>query len=294
MSGAARPRLGFLGLGAMGRHMAARLAAAGYDVAVWNRSPEPARALSGVTVAASAAEAFSRDIAISMLANDAAVRDVVGGALAAGARPRIHVNMATISVALAEELTQSHAAAGAAYVASPVFGRPEAAEAGQLNVLAAGEGAAVAEVEPILRAMGKAVFPLGGRPSAANAVKIGGNLMIACAIEAMGEGSAIADAHGVAPSRFLEIMTETLFGAIAYKGYAALISSGRYEPAGFKLPLGLKDVSLALEAAGQSGRELPFGAVLRQRYEDAIAAGMSDKDWSAIAQLAIEGRPGRG
>jgi 3-hydroxyisobutyrate dehydrogenase-like beta-hydroxyacid dehydrogenase len=296
VSGAAKPSIGFLGLGEMGRPMAARLLAAGYEVTVWNRSPGPEKDLvgSGAKTAANAAEVFGRDIAITMLANDAATREVVGGALAAGARPRIHANMATISVALAAELESSHAAAGVDYVASPVFGRPEAAQAGQLNIIAAGNPDAVAELDPVFRAMGKAVWPVGADAPAANAVKIGGNLMLACAIEAMGEGAGIAEGHGVPASRFLEIMTETLFGAIAYRGYGAMIGSRTFEPAAFKLPLGLKDVNLAMEAAEGVGKELPFGAALRARFESAIAAGLSDKDWSAIGGLAVEGKPVKG
>ncbi len=296
MSAAEKPAVGFLGLGEMGRPMVGRLIAAGYEVTVWNRSPGREKDLvaAGARAAASAAEAFGRGIAISMLANDAATREVVGGALAAGAKPRIHANMATISVALAAELAAGHAAAGIAYVASPVFGRPEAAQAGQLNIIAAGDPSAVAELEPVFRAMGKAVWPVGDVPQAANAVKIGGNLMLACAIEAMGEGAGIAEGHGVPAARFLEIMTETLFGAIAYRGYGAMIGAKRFEPAAFKLPLGLKDVNLALEAAAGVGKELPFGTALRARFESAIAAGLTDKDWSAIGGMAVEGKPVKG
>lgn len=296
MSAAAKPTIGFLGLGEMGRPMVARLLAAGYEVTVWNRSPGPEKDLvaSGAKAASSAAEAFGRDVALSMLANDAATREVVGAALAAGAKPRVHANMATISVGLASELAASHEAAGITYVASPVFGRPEAAQAGQLNIVVAGDPKAVAELEPVYRAMGKAVWPVGDAAPAANAVKIGGNLMLACAIEAMGEGAGIATAHGVPAARFLEIMTETLFGAIAYRGYGAMIGSNTFEPAAFKLPLGLKDVNLALAAAEGAGKALPFGTALRARFESAIAAGLSDKDWSAIGGMAVEGKPVKG
>jgi 3-hydroxyisobutyrate dehydrogenase-like beta-hydroxyacid dehydrogenase len=283
-----RPSIGFLGIGSMGRHMAARLIAAGYDVTAWNRSPGPAEELasSGAKATRDASEAFGRDVAISILANDAAVRDVVGAALASGSRPRIHVNMATISVGLAAELAEQHRQAGIAYVASPVFGRPEAAEAGLLNIVPAGDPAIVAEIEPILMAMGRAVWPVGSDPAAANAAKIAGNLMIACAIEAMGEASALAGAFGVPAARFLEIMTETIFASPAYKSYGALIAAERYQPAAFKLPLGLKDVTLALDAAGRSGADTPFAQALKARFERAIAEGLSDHDWAAIARLS--------
>ncbi|MDE2086411.1 MAG: NAD(P)-dependent oxidoreductase, partial [Xanthomonadaceae bacterium] len=237
-------KVGFLGLGAMGAAMATNLLKAGHDVTVWNRSAaatQPLAAL-GAAVASTPAAAAHGDAVLSMLANDEAVRGVIldGGVLAALAPGAVHVNHATVSVKLAGELAQAHAARGVGYVAAPVFGRPDVAAAGRLNILAAGEAQAVERVRPLLEAMGSRVWPLGEAPERANVAKIAGNFMLASAIESMAAASALVRAHGIGAADFLEVMTSTLFAAPAYQGYAKLIAGQRFKPAGFALPLGYK------------------------------------------------------
>src|SRR5690348_9335904 len=210
-------KVGFLGLGAMGAAMATNLLKAGHEVTVWNRSPaaaEPLAAL-GAKVAPAPAEAVRGEAVLSMLANDDAVRGVIldGGVLGAMAPGTVHVNHATVSVALAKELAQMHAARGVGYVAAPVFGRPDVAAAGKLNILAAGEARAIERVRPLLDAMGSRVWPLGEAPERASVAKIAGNFMLAAAIESMAEASALVRAHGIAAADFLEVMTGTLFAA---------------------------------------------------------------------------------
>jgi len=283
-------KVGFLGLGAMGAAMATNLLKAGHEVTVWNRSPATAQPLAalGATVAKDAAEAARGDAVLSMLANDAAVRAVIldGGVLDAMAPGTVHVNHATVSVALARELAQAHAAHGAEYVAAPVFGRPDVAAAGKLNILVAGGPQAIERVRPLLDAMGSRVWPLGEAPERANVAKIAGNFMLAAAIESMAEASALTRAHGISAADFLEVMTSTLFAAPAYQGYAKLIAERRFKPAGFALPLGYKDVGLAL-AAGEAARvPLPFAGVLRDSLLEALAAGDEDVDWSVLSQVS--------
>jgi 3-hydroxyisobutyrate dehydrogenase-like beta-hydroxyacid dehydrogenase len=269
--------------------MAGNLIQAGHRLRVWNRSPSATEELArkGAEVVAGPGEAFG-EVLISMLADDTAVREVVlgSGMLDRAARGGIHVNMATISVALAEELTEEHHRRGLHYIAAPVFGRPEAAAARQLNIVAAGEGAALDRVQPLLDAMGQRTWRLGAEPKEASAAKLAGNFLIAAAIECMGEAVVMAERYGVRPAALLEILGNTLFAAPVYRNYGALIAERRYEPAGFRLELGLKDMRLAL-AAGESARTpMPVASLLRDHLLEAVAHGDGQRDWSALAEVA--------
>ncbi|WP_444438242.1 NAD(P)-dependent oxidoreductase [Pseudomonas sp. A6] len=284
-------KIGFLGLGGMGAGMAANLIRGGHQVHLWNRSPaalEPLLALGGLA-AADPVAAFDADVVISMLADDTATRAVLldSGALDSARPGLIHLSMATLSVALVGELAERHRQRDVAFIAAPVFGRTDVAEAGKLNILAAGPTEAIAEVQPLLDLMGQKTWPLGDAPLSAAAVKIAGNFMIASAIEAMGEASALAKGFGVESAQLLDIMGSTLFNAPVYRNYGALIAEQRYEPAAFRLVLGLKDVGLAL-AAGQSCHvPLPFASVLRDNLLEAVAQGDGERDWAALAQVAM-------
>src|ERR1700723_1151913 len=274
----------------MGQGIAANLVKAGHHVRVWNRSRGPVDKLvaEGAHAAATPRDAFAGDAVLSMLLADDVVRAVIvdSGVLASAPPGLVHVNLATISVALAQELAELHQARGLGYVAAPVFGRPDAAAAARLHVVAAGAAATIERVQPLLHAIGQQTWIVGTEPHPANVVKLAGNFMIAAAIEAMGEAAAMAEGHGVAPSELMEVLTNTLFTAPLYKNYGGMIAAKRYEPAGFKLALGLKDVRLALEAADMVHAPLPFGGVLRDSFVDAIAHGQSDQDWSAVAEVS--------
>jgi 3-hydroxyisobutyrate dehydrogenase-like beta-hydroxyacid dehydrogenase len=269
--------------------MAGNLIQAGHRLRVWNRSLRAAEELArkGAEVVAKPGEAFD-EVLISMLADDTAVREVVlgSGMLDRVAGGGIHVNMATISVALTEELTEEHHRRGLHYIAAPVFGRPEAAAARQLNIVAAGEGAALDRVQPLLDAMGQRTWRLGAEPKEASAAKLAGNFLIAAAIECMGEAVVMAERYGVRPAAFLEILGNTLFAAPVYRNYGALIADRRYEPAGFRLELGLKDVRLALAAAESAGTPMPVASLLRDHLLEAVAHGDGQRDWSALAEVA--------
>jgi 3-hydroxyisobutyrate dehydrogenase-like beta-hydroxyacid dehydrogenase len=282
-------KVGFIGLGGMGSAMAANLLKAGHEVTVWSRRPEPAERLRplGARVVDNPRAAFHGDAFFSMLSDDAAVRTLVlEGGLLDGKTDTIDVNLATISVALADELTALHEKAGAPYVAAPVFGRPEAAVAAKLNIVAAGEPAVIARVQPLFDAIGQKTWVVGDRPSEANVVKICGNFMLASAIETLSEASALANAYGVPTKTLLELMSSTLFASPAYQTYGKIITDQSFEPAGFRLKLGFKDVRLALAASEASDVPMPFGAVLRDVFVEALAHGLGDVDWSAISQVA--------
>lgn len=282
--------LGFIGLGAMGSGMAANLIKAGHTAHVWNRSREPVDRLAqqGARPAAEARDAVQGDVLFTMLADDRAVREVLfeRGVFEALRKGAVHVNLATVSVSLARELSKRHGERGIGYVAAPVFGRPEVAEAGKLNVVVAGAPASVERVRPLLESVAQKLWPMGDSPERANAVKIAGNFMLASAIESMAEAAALVRAHGVPAADFLQLMTSTLFASPALQAYAGLIAAERFSPAGFKLKLGFKDVSLALQAADDARVGLPFAGAIREAMLEALAAGDGDLDWSALAKVA--------
>ena len=281
-------RVGFIGLGAMGRGMATRLIEAGHEVHVWNRSPEPAEELArrGAHRLESPQGAFVGDAAVTMLADDDAVRAAILGsdALRTANKKLVHIVMSTVSVAFARELEKAHAGAGIAYVSAPVMGRPEAAAAGKLNVLAAGDAASIARVQPLFDAIGQKTWRLGTEPHQANVAKLAMNFMLASAIEAMAEAPRWRSATRSTP-QLTEVMTGTLFAAPAYAIYGKLIVEGEFKP-GFKLTLGLKDMRLALAAGEAAGVPLPFASIVRDNLVDAIGHGDADKDWSAVSLVA--------
>jgi len=284
-------RIGVLGLGAMGREMAARLASAGHEVLVWNRTPLPVETLQGLgcVQAAGPDAVFSAELVVSMLANDAAIEAVVisGGAMDAASPGTTHVNMATCSPALADTLALAHAHRGLRYVAAPVLGRPDAAARGELHVLCAGADDAINAAAPVFEVLARKVWRIGLVPHQANVAKIACNLALASMIETLSETGALAQAYDVAPTTLYEVMTGSLFAAPAYVTYSGLIAQAQFSPSGFKLPLGLKDVSLALSAAEAKSASLPLASLLRERFLEAMAAGHADLDWSALAKTAF-------
>jgi 3-hydroxyisobutyrate dehydrogenase-like beta-hydroxyacid dehydrogenase len=281
--------IGFIGLGTMGSRIAGNLVKAGYAPRVWNRSRAPVDALArlGARPVASAREAFAGDVVITMLADDDAVHAVIDGLLDAAPKGLVHMNMSSISVSLARELAARHLASGVAYVAAPVFGRPELAAEGKLNVVVAGEPAALATVEPLLAVIGQRSWRIGLQPERANVVKLAGNFMLGAAVEAMAEASALAWANGVAPADFLDVLTNGVFNSPAYKTYGALIAEQRYEPAGFRLSLMLKDLRLALAAAEDVQAPLPLADVVHESLLEAAAHGDSDRDLAVLATVAM-------
>lgn len=284
--------IAFLGLGAMGHHMAANLLKSGQPLLVWNRSGAPAQALAqlGARAVATPAGCAMADIVFSMLADDDATRAVLidGGVLDAMAPGSVHVNMATVSVAFAREMAALHQARGIGYVAAPVLGRVDVAAAGKLNILAGGAEDLVARVQPLFDLIGQKTWRFGAAPEQANAVKLACNLTLACAIEAMGEGAALAGAHGIPAAGFIELITSTLFaGSPVYKGYGGMMAEQRYSPAGFKLSLGQKDVRLAVEAGRDQGLPLAFGDALQTVFKEAVDHGDAGLDLAALGKNAV-------
>ena len=284
-------KIGFIGLGHMGSAMAANLVKAGHHVTVFNRSPEKRRKLVelGAHEAARIADACRGEAVITMLADDAALSSVAladGGIIGSLPRGAIHVSMSTISVALARELTKAHAGAGQRFIAAPVFGRPEAAAAAKLFIVAAGEPAAVETCLPLFNALGQKTLPIGPEPAAANLVKLSGNFLLASAIEALGEAIALVSKAGVDRRAYVELLTSTIFPAPVYATYGGLIAANRFEPAAFTVALGLKDIRLALAAAESLRVPMPLGSLLHDRFLRLLAEGGESLDWSALGGLA--------
>jgi 3-hydroxyisobutyrate dehydrogenase-like beta-hydroxyacid dehydrogenase len=292
-------KLGFIGLGQMGIGMAGNLLKAGHEVTVFNRSPDKAAPLlaQGAVLAATPAAACGGDAVFTMLADDAALEAVSFGAdgiLGALGKGAIHISCSTIGVACSARLAAAHEEAGQRFVAAPVFGRPDAAAAGKLFVIAAGAAAALAECAPLLDAIGQRTFIMGDSPPSANLVKLSGNFLIASVIESLGEAIALVAKGGIDPLAYLEMLTSTLFAAPVYKTYGALIAGGNFTPAGFAAPLGQKDIRLTLAAAEQLEVAMPVASLLRDRFLTLLATGGKDLDWSALGRLASRdsGQPG--
>jgi len=286
-------KIGFVGLGSMGSCMARRLIDAGHALTVYNRTPsraEPFRAW-GARVADSVSEAATgADVLISMVADDSALEALVfppGDALRALPAGAVHASMSTISVALSRRLAVAHAERGQHYVAAPVFGRPEAAAAGKLFVVAAGPNDQVHRCEPIFDALGQKTFNIGLDASAANVIKLAGNFLISTVIESLAECLALARKHGIDSHTLLDVLTGTLFSAPIYRTYGTILVDQRFDPPGFALPLGMKDNALVLAAAQAAHVPMPMASLVRDQFLAAMAAGLANADWSAIARITF-------
>ncbi|HEX7967636.1 MAG TPA: NAD(P)-dependent oxidoreductase [Stellaceae bacterium] len=285
--------VGLIGLGHMGLPMARRLLKAGHRVIVYNRTRSKAEALAseGAQIAERPADACRGDALITMLAGDDAVEDIVfgGGKVLDALGPNtIHLSMSTISVALSERLAETHAKAGQTYVAAPVFGRPEAAAQGKLFIITAGPDQAIARCQPLFDAMGQKTFVVGPRQPEANLIKLSGNFLIASMIENLGEAIALVRKSGIDPRRYVDILTGSLFSAPIYKTYGAIIADEKYEPAGFKMSLGLKDVRLALAAADAKTVPMPAASLVRDHFLVGVAQGYGDADWAGLARVCAK------
>jgi 3-hydroxyisobutyrate dehydrogenase-like beta-hydroxyacid dehydrogenase len=283
-------KIGFIGLGQMGAAIAANLVGARHDVAVWNRSADKAQSLTQAGAALAATPkgaAVGREVVFTMLSDDAVLEAVLDGdhgvyaGLDAGA---LHVSMSTIAVATADRVAAQHRARGQRFLCAPVFGRPAAAAAAKLFVVAAGDPDDLQTANPLFGAISQRVFYLGKTPSAASLVKLCGNFMILSAIEALGEAMALAEKGGIDRQQLLEVLTGTLFDAPVFRTYGAILAEGKFKPAGFAAPLGLKDMRLVGQSAEMLAVPMPLLSLLRDHLLQVIAQEGRDVDWSAIAQ----------
>jgi 3-hydroxyisobutyrate dehydrogenase-like beta-hydroxyacid dehydrogenase len=282
-------KLAFIGAGNMGAPMARNLLRAGHQVTVYNRTRAHAEPLreDGAALADSPADAAREvDAIVTMLAEDQAVEQAVEGFIETLAHGAVHIGMSTIGVACSKRLAELHAAHGQVYIAAPVFGRPVAAAAAKLWIVAAGPPEEIERCQPVFDALGRGTSVVGADPWLANAVKLSGNFLIAAALESMGEAFALVRKSGVDAGQFLEIVNNALFNSPLYAGYGGAVAKEQFEPAGFKLRLGFKDLRLVQEAAESAAVPMPLAGVLRDRFLAALARGEGDLDWAAIARIA--------
>jgi 3-hydroxyisobutyrate dehydrogenase-like beta-hydroxyacid dehydrogenase len=287
-------KIGFIGLGSMGSGMARNLIKAGHTLVVFNRTRTRAEELRtlGATVAATPGEATSDvEAVITMLADDHALEDAVlgpGRALQALPSGAAHIGMSTISVALSRRLANAHTERQQHYIAAPVFGRPDAAAAAKLFIVAAGPAEQIARYQVLFDAMGQKTFVVGEEALAANVIKLTGNFLISTVIESLAEAVALVRKSGIDANKFLDVLTGSLFTATIYRTYGAMVAAGRFEPVGFKLPLGFKDNRLVLAAAEEASVPLPMASLIHDRFVTAIAQGLREADWSEIARISFQ------
>jgi 3-hydroxyisobutyrate dehydrogenase-like beta-hydroxyacid dehydrogenase len=281
--------VGFIGLGNMGEPIAGNLLKAGFGVRVFNRTASKAAALvkQGARLASHAQDvAEPGGIVLTMLSDDRTVEefcDEPGGFIEKLGPGGIHVSLSTISPAAARRLPEQHRKFQVSYVGAPVFGRPEAAAAKRLNVLVSGAAAAKSRIAPILAAIGQATFDFGEAPDAANVVKVCGNFMIASAIQTMAEAMTLAQKNGIDAAKMMDMLAQTIFACPVYQGYGKALSEQRFEPAGFRMVLGLKDVNLALDTAAASTMPMPIASLLHDRLLANVARGRGEMDWLAVS-----------
>ncbi len=285
----------FIGLGSMGSPMALNLLKHGVELGVYNRTKEKSIPLveAGAKLLDHPSEAFKHaPIVLSMLAHDRALEDIVEGidGLLEGASPGcIHISSSTVGPATTQKLALKHKKKGVHFIAAPVFGRPEAAARQELWICMSGDGAAKKRAEPLLNMIGKKIYDFGDKPEAANAVKLAGNFMILSAIEMLGEAFAFAQKNDVDPTQLHAFLTETLFPSPVFLNYGKIIIQQKFSPAGLKLPLGLKDINLFLDAAKSLDLNSPFAQALQKQLLISLDKGREEMDWSAISLLASEG-----
>jgi 3-hydroxyisobutyrate dehydrogenase-like beta-hydroxyacid dehydrogenase len=284
-------RIGFLGTGQMGIPMALRLLAAGHELRVWNRTEGRIEPLlrEGAIAAATPAEAeLGADAVITMLFDDAAHEEVLFGpnglmgALEPGA---LHIACSTITVALCEKLTAEHARRGHRFVAAPVFGRPNVAEAGKLWIVMAGQDAALAAARPLLEPLSRGISVIGPEPRKASAVKLGGNFLISTMIQSLSESFVFAESQGIAPAVFLETVNSALFQSPFYAAYGNVMLNPP-EHAGASIDLGAKDTRMLREAAAARNIRLSLADNLAEIFAQAKQAGLGNEDW-AVGQYRI-------
>ena len=281
--------IGFIGLGNMGLPMATNLVEAGYTLQVYNRTPQKAQPLveKGAKLKNTSGEVVkSKGVVITMLPNDRIVEEVVfseNGILEQLGDESIHLSMSTLSPATAEKLTRAHEKKGAYYIAAPVLGRPDVAEAGKLNICLSGSSIAKKRVQPLLKVLADKVYDFGEKAEAANVVKLAVNFAIAAAMEAMAEAYTLAEKNGIERTQIGKLFTETMFACPGYQSYSEAIAKHEYEPAGFKLSLGLKDIGLALQTAKESQMPMPLASLVHQHLLGAVAKDRGNIDWAGLA-----------
>ncbi len=283
--------LGFIGLGKLGLPIAESLMAGGFPVRVYNRTAGKAESLvaRGATAATSPTEtARPGGTVLSIVTDDRALLEVASDDFCKALGTGIHVSMSTVSPVTSRTLAERHAQFGGQFVAAPVFGRPEAAAAKKLWICVSGAAASKAALKPVFDAIGQGVFDFGEDVGAANVVKLAGNFLLTAAIEAMGEASAMAEKNGVRRGDLLNMLSSTIFNCPIYVNYGKGIINAQFEPAGFSIPLILKDMQLVQKTASDARAPMPMVNLLIDRYLTMLAKGLDRYDAVGLVLGAAE------
>jgi len=282
-------RVGFIGLGLMGRPMGLNLLKAGFPLTVWNRTrarTEPLAA-AGAAVAASPREVAERsDVVITIVSDPPALEGVLWGAegvLGSLKRGALLIDSSTVSPALARRVAADCAQRGIDFLDAPVTGGTWGAEKGELVFMVGGKSETIERARPIFEAMGKRFFHLGDN-GAGQTVKLAMNLLLALQVQALCEALALVGGSGIAGQKLVEVMQASMARAPVLDVKAPLILERKFAPS-FPLRLMHKDMGLALELGNQTGVPLPAGAAAREVYSKVLGAAKEDVDFAAIARF---------
>jgi 3-hydroxyisobutyrate dehydrogenase len=292
---APRPALavGWIGAGRMGAAMAARLAAAGVQVAVWNRTKAKAEPLRerGCTVVDTIADLRGSDVVFTMVSTPADLAQVLlgdGGLLADERRlPRIVVDCSTVSTESSEQVRQECTARGITFLAAPVSGNGKVVRSGGLSLVVSGPEQTYEEVAPLLRHLGKSVTYVGDG-DVARLVKICHNLMLGVVTQCMAEITVLAEKGGVSRAAFLEFLNKSVMGSMFTRYKTPAIVNLDFTPT-FTPALLYKDFHLGFEAAAEHGVPMPVAAAAQQAVQALMGFGYEDTDFMALLELEARG-----
>ncbi|MBS1599688.1 MAG: NAD(P)-dependent oxidoreductase [Bacteroidetes bacterium] len=283
-------KIGFIGLGSLGTPMAINLVESGHTVHVYNRTVSksaPLAAMGAIVEKDVASLAKQCSVVFTIVSDDAVLKSICegDGGLIKNLQPEaVHVSMSTILPQTAKDLDAKHRQQKQHYLASPVFGRPDAAVAKKINFVLSGEEKIRKQIEPLARDAGAInVWDFGDEITAANTVKLCGNFLIGAALEAIGESTALAKASGVDEQKMWSMLLQTIFNAPIYHNYSNIILQKKFEPAAFSMKLGLKDMNLVLQQASATNQQMPLANLLKENMQELVASGKDEIDWSALA-----------
>jgi len=279
--------VGMIGCGRMAAAIASNLLAAGHQLTVFSPPSEKGRDLTaiGATIAERVGDACNADAVITVLRSDQRVEEVVlgpGGVAAAMPAAAVHICMSTIDIELSRRLSAAHAQRVQRYLAAPVFGDADAAAKGELCIFVAGRPGTISRCQPLFDVLGRSTVEAGRHPEDANLLQLCAIGLVGSLVESLGESIALADKGGIAPERFLKLMSQSLFAGGLHAGYGAL-AAVRGESSIITVNQGRRYAALLLDSANALNARLPLISVLSDRLDSLMNRGLGALDWLTIA-----------